>query len=75
MSRVHEGCGIVNPYASKLLVYSCCYSGCVLSSALLILTQSWWGELGWLLTPVSLAPLMWWEFVHRPSAMYRTWQP
>jgi hypothetical protein len=74
VKRVHEGCGTDNPFP-KWFLWAASSSGAMLSMVLVLATGSWWGELGWLATPAVLSPWAWWEFVHAPSKMYRTWWP
>jgi hypothetical protein len=71
----HVGCGLTNPFAPTWLIYVATWSATLLSGLMVIFTGSWWWEFGWLLLPVLLGPSIWWEIVHRPSAMYRTWWP
>jgi hypothetical protein len=72
--RKHEGCGIRNPW-SKSYIWATSFVGVILSFVLVMTTGSWWGELGLLILPVLLLPVLWWEFVHAPSKMYKTWWP
>jgi hypothetical protein len=74
MKRIHEGCGMKNPWPTWF-IWTACFVAGFLSAAVVIMADSWWGELAWLSLPVLLAPVIWWEFVHAPSKMYRTWWP
>jgi hypothetical protein len=70
----HVGCGTKNPFG-RFWINVSCWLPAALSGALVVFTGSWWWELTWLLAVVGLAPMFWWEFVHSPSKMYRTWWP
>jgi hypothetical protein len=71
----HVGCGTENPFAPTWLIYGAVWSAALLSGLMVIVTGSWWWELGWLLMPVLLSPSIWWELRHSPGKMYRTWWP
>jgi hypothetical protein len=75
VSRAHEGCGIDNPFAKLWIIRAACWGAGGLSIVIYLVTRSWWSQLAWLLMPVILAPSIWWELVHWPSKMYRTWRP
>jgi membrane protein implicated in regulation of membrane protease activity len=75
LHREHVGCGLSNPFASKLLVWAASFGAGIMSAVLVLATGSWWYELVWLALPAVLGPMLWWEFVHKPSKMYVTWWP
>ena len=75
MSRVHAGCGTRNPYARTWMIWTAAAISWLLSELLVIFCHTLWGELGWLVLLLLAAPSVWWEFVHSPGKMYRTWWP
>ena len=69
----HSGCGIHNPFA--WMNWAGLIAGAVLANTIILAAHTLWGLLGWLIWGFSLVPLVWWEFVHSPAKMYRTWEP
>ncbi len=71
--RVHAGCGIDNPF--RAWTWVALIAAQVIVWPVILLTGSLWACLGYLPWVLVNVAVSWWEHVHAPGTMYRTWWP
>lgn len=73
MSRAHVGCGTHDPFYG--LIWPLLIAGLVIMWPVNLALQTLWGCLAMLPWLINVLCIIWWEHVHAPDKMFKTWWP